>query len=196
MKIVAHSGIKIILLAWLFLVLYSVVFSFSYILFFIVIFLHLVFKRSEREVIDVEEKFILAPVDAKVKEISIDENNKTISIVLKKSLLNIILDSSEIRAIIKTNEAKEYKINGLKYSDDYFCNAKKLEFKSGISVIFKPAEFSLFKLDISNSYRKGERIGIFSSGLIEIVLPYESRILVGVNDKILANSAIATIGEN
>lgn len=196
MKIVARSGIKVVLLAWVFLVLYSVIFSFSYVLFIVVIFLHLVFKRSEREIIEVDENFILSPLDGKIKSIKIDEENKTISLILKKSLLNIILESSEIRAIIKTDDAKESKINGLEYRTDYFCNATRVEFKSGISVLFKPSKYSLFKLEFNKNYRKGERIGIFSSGLVEISLPYDSRILVGVNDKILANQAIALIGEN
>lgn len=194
MNLIANCGKRIILIAWIVFIIFTFIFSFSYLLFVILILLHLFYKRAEREILDDDVDIIVSPIDANVIGIDIDENNQTILLTLKKSCFNI-LDSSEIRSIIKTPILKIFSINGLKYNDDFYCNAKNIVFNEKLSCIVKPSQYSVINIEDIAEARKGQRIGFLSSGIIEIKLPYNSTILVGLGDKILANSKLARLGD-
>ncbi len=194
MNLIANCGKRIILIAWIVFIIFTFIFSFSYLLFAILILLHLFYKRVEREILDDDIDIIVSPIDANVVDIYIDESNQTILLTLKKSCFNI-LDSSEIRSIIKTTSLKVFSINGLKYSDDFYCNAKNIIFNEKLSCIVKPSQYSVINIEDIAESRKGQRIGFLSSGIIEIKLPYNSTILVGLGDKILANSKLARLGD-
>lgn len=192
---IASSGKKVILIALVIFILYTFIFSFSYLLFAILVILYLLYKSPEREINDDDAGVILSPADAKVLAINIDENNKELSVILKKSHISALYYSSELRAPIKCENIQNIVKNGMQYSKNYFSNANHIIFDKGISMLVKPARFSIKNFNLQSSRKKGQRIGLLSSGLIELKLPYSSTLLVGVGDKILANSPIANIGE-
>lgn len=195
MNLIANCGKRIILVAWIIFILFTWIFSFSCLLFVILVFLHLFYKRVEREITDDDINNIVSPIDAKVIEINIDEENQKIILTLDKTYCGLFLNSSEIRSIIKSDNIQIHAINGLKYNDNFYSNATKIAFNEEISCIFKPAKYCVKSIYSTNKALKGQRIGFFSVGLIDIALPYNSTLLVGVGDKILANSNIARIGE-
>lgn len=195
MNLIANCGKRIILVAWIIFILFTWIFSFSCLLFVILVFLHLFYKRVEREITDDDINNIVSPIDAKVIEINIDEENQKIILTLDKTYCGLFLNSSEIRSVIKSDNIQIQAINGLKYNDNFYSNATKIAFNEEISCIFKPAKYCVKSIYNTNKALKGQRIGFFSVGLIDIVLPYNSTLLVGVGDKILANSNIARIGE-
>lgn len=195
MSLIANCGKRIILVAWIIFIFFTWIFSFSFLLFIVLIIVHLSYKSLEREVLDDDFNVVLSPIDAKVKNIEVDEEKKVILLTLIKTHIDIFADSQEIRSVIKTDELKVKNINGLKYSDDFYSNASELFFDKNISCVFKPAPYSIKNIYSLNKARKGQRIGFFSSGEVVVKLPYDSTILVGINDKILANSSIARLGE-
>lgn len=192
---IANSGKKVILIAWVIFILYILIFSFSYLLFAILIILHLLYKSPEREIIDDNNDIVLSPSDGKIIAINIDETNKELSVTLQKTYLSSLIFSSELRAPIKCENAQNIIKNGMKYNSNYFSNANYIVFDKGISTLIKPAKFSIKNIQLCSPIRKGQRIGLLTSGLIELKLPYSSTLLVGIGDKILANNPIANIGE-
>lgn len=172
MNLIANCGKRIILIAWIVFIIFTFIFSFSYLLFAILILLHLFYKRVEREILDDDSNIIVSPIDADVVDIRVDEEQKIISLVLKKTYFSVLFKSSELRSVIKSEDIKLNSINGIKYNDDFYCNCKEITYNNNIICVVKPAEFSVFCLDTLHKVRKGQRIGFLSSGIIEIKLPY------------------------
>lgn len=195
MNLIANCGKKIILIAWIIFILFTLIFSFSCLLFLILALLHLFYKRVEREITDYDNNTIVSPIDAKVVGIYVDEDNKNIVLTLEKNYFSLFLNSSEVRSVIKSEDIYKKQFNGLKYNDNFYSNATEIVFNKDISLILKPARYCVNSFyDIKKAF-KGQRIGFFSTGLVDIKLPYNCTLLVGMHDKILANADIAKIGE-
>lgn len=192
MNLILKEGRSIVLVSFIAFVVSYLISDLYFYFFLLFLFFVFIFRNYERELEDYSDDIVVSPADMTILDIKANEDKSNIELLCKKSVFSI----NSLRAILKSSKL-DYKINkGLIYANDE--NAKYIEFNFNdkVSMICINGFFTKKVLVIKdNDLLKGNKFAFFMDGFIKIVLPYNSKILVGLGDKILANTKIAEIGE-
>lgn len=193
---------KIILFVLFLNILFLVFFSFSWILFILLLICMFLFRNLNYNRYNVDLKAILSPMDGKILSIQ-KVKHKDLGECLQIYIKNRIYDVGYIRPIsnLKINEIKQ--IHGLSLNDDLELVKlynEKIIFNCDIAdkkVIFRIHKGSFDrKIKVFNHKDElsiNDDFGFTLNGYVSILLPVDSRILANVNDDVKAGSLIAYI---
>lgn len=192
MNFILKEGRKIVLVSFIIFVISYIFTDFSFYFLLVFLFFVFIFRNYERELEDYSDDVITSPADMTIIGIKADEDNNTIELICKKSIFSL----NVLRAIVKSEKIECNLNKGLVFAGDN--NAKYLSIKFNDKVTMCCINGFFTKNIIINKdidLLKGNKFAFFLDGIIKIILPYDSRILVGLGDKVLANTKIAELGE-
>ncbi|EPB0942037.1 phosphatidylserine decarboxylase [Campylobacter upsaliensis] len=199
-RFVAREGWVIIFITLLSLLLLWAFWHFSFIIFLFLLALLFLFRASKLNLVCVDEKAILAPIDGRITRIE-NVYYEDFGECLEINIKNAFYDCGSLSAPTKMQFEKLTLRHGL-----FLCSelevAKKMNermiiraFAGDKNIIMRICAGSLDrKLKLINNphhLNAGDKMGFLLNGSVSLLLPKDTRVHVGLNDEIKAGSLLA-----
>lgn len=178
--------------------LYWLIKGFSIILFLLVVFLAFLYRISKTEIVCLDKKAILSPVDGEVVSIENIEHYK-LGKCIELSIENPLYKQGIIRA------CADMSIEEIKLRHGLFLGANSA-FKRHNERVFILAKNSLnqffglrifagcfdrkLKFSDKSSFKSADELGFSINSTVSLLLPRDTRLVVGLNDSIKASSLL------
>lgn len=192
------SSYPILILALIIFVLISLIWTFSWLLFFLLVALFIIYKNPNRELVCTDKKAILAPVDGKIialKNITHQDLGECIELCIKNSFY----EPGLIRACGNWQVLDIKQRHGLFLPSSFELSSS---FNERVFILAKQEEKTLalrvsagsldrkIQLYPKKSYKAGEALGFSFNASLSLLVPRDSRLLVLLGDKIKANALL------
>lgn len=193
-------------LNWLFLsflcalfVLVWLFYSFSWLLFFLILILLFLHRKPSRELICSDNKALLAPIDGKVIAIK-NVVHKDLGECIELDIKNLFYEVGVIYASTQMNVIGVKTRHGLflpssfelskSLNERIFILAQQEGHKLAMRICAGSLDRSIKIDNFKESYKAGEELGFTLNGTLSLLLPKDTRLLVGVGDELKACSLL------
>lgn len=187
---IGYKPLALLLALWL---VVGVFWHFSWLLFLLFLFGIFIYKNPSRELACNDAKAILVPLDGElkaIKKIMHQDLGECLELVIKNSLFS----PGSIRAS-SALEIKDVKVrHGLfafaGFSERIFLLCQMQEIQFGIRISPGSLDRKIKIFDEKSEFEAGEELGFTLNGEVSLLLPKDTRLLVGLNDTLKANSLL------
>ncbi len=203
-KIIAKEGYLSIAFVFVLWIGVWIFWSFSFTLFFLLLFLLFIFRVSSREPVCSDQWALLSPIDGKITKI---ENciHKDLGECIKLSIKNAFYDCGVLSSPAKM-QIQELRVrHGLflcsrlessqRLNERIFILALMQGQKIALRICAGSLDRRLRLNDLSYELNCGDKMGFFINGSVHLFLPKQSRIHAALGDYIHSGSLLGYLGK-
>lgn len=200
MKFFAKSSYEILLFFGALVLVWWIFFGFSWLLFVLFLALCFLFRNTQRAVFCTDDKAIIAPVCGRITSISAVKHGdlgECVQLVIENALYNegIIRASSKMR-IVKVKV--RHGLFGFEMSN--FCErvlilAKNGDTNFGLRISGGSLERKIGLYEGLGELEAGEELGFSLNATLSLLLPKDTRLLVGIGDEITSCALLGYFNE-
>ncbi|MDR0579511.1 MAG: phosphatidylserine decarboxylase [Campylobacteraceae bacterium] len=199
-QIIAKEGWRNIAIVFAIFLLSCLIGFGSHIMLVILLIIIAIYRNPERIAADDDHLAILAPIDGKITAIESVEDYSSNGKSLYVKIRSLPFDVSIIRSPVSANLIDTKVIHGLSLLPDK-KEAQKLNERLEMKYSYKDSSFIIRviagvlarKIHFAKSkgaIKAGERIAFITDGIVELFLPYDSRIKLSVGDYVKGGESI------
>ncbi|TKX32053.1 phosphatidylserine decarboxylase [Campylobacter estrildidarum] len=199
MKYIAKEGYLSISLIIGLIIIFWILNSFSFILFFLLLLFLFIFRNPNRNLDCSDNKAILSPIDGKITKID-NIFHKELGEIIEISITNSFYNVGTFYAPFAMN-INEIKIRYGLFLDDEIGKLNFLKEKIYIDATTNSSKIILEiyagslgrKLNlgfISHDLKSGDKMGFLTNGILKLILPKNIRIQVGLGDEVRSGSLL------
>ena len=174
-------------------VLVWIFFAFSWFLFLLLLALLFIFRNSKNSIVCNDEKAILAPVSGTISKIS-NIKHKDLGECIELDIKNALYDEGVIRASSAMQiQAVKFRhglfgslFNSTKFSERVLILAHHQNKNFGLRINAGSLERGLVLFENFTDLKAGDELGFSLNSTISVLLPKDTRLLVGVGDELKA----------
>ncbi|TQR41029.1 phosphatidylserine decarboxylase [Campylobacter sp. MIT 12-8780] len=182
------TAVVVFVVVWIF-------WRFSWLLFFILLALFFIHRKPSRELVCMDKKAVLAPIDGKIIAIK-NITHKDLGECIELDIKNLLYEAGVIytSAALQVQEIKTR--HGLflpssfelskSLNERIFILAKQEKHLLATRICAGSLDRSIKIDNLKESYQAGEELGFTLNGTISLLLPKDTRLLVGVGDELKA----------
>ncbi|MFQ6341502.1 phosphatidylserine decarboxylase [Campylobacter sp. VTCC 70190] len=197
---IAKEGYLSLALLCLLFIFVWIFYSFSFLLLLLVLLTLFLFRMPKRELVCSDEKAVFAPIDGKIVKIE-NIHHQILGECVELSIKNAFYDAGNFNAPFAMSIENIRLKHGLflcselesakMMNERAFILAKTKDDKRVALRIYAGSFDRKLKLvNISYDLKANDRMGFLINGSISLLLPKDTRIHVGLNDEIKANSLL------
>lgn len=189
MKFFAKSSYEILLFFGALVLVWWVFFGFSWLLFVLFLALCFLCRNTQRAVFCTDDKAIIAPVCGRITSISAVKHGdlgECVQLVIKNALYNegIIRASSKMRIIEVKVRHGLFGFDMANFCERVLILAKNGDTNFGLRISGGSLERKIGLYEGLGELEAGEELGFSLNATISLLLPKDTRLLVGIGDEI------------
>ncbi len=189
MKFFAKSSYEILLFFGALVLVWWVFFGFSWLLFVLFLALCFLFRNTQRAVFCTDDKAIIAPVCGRITSISAVKHGdlgECVQLVIKNALYNegIIRASSKMRIVKVKVRHGLFGFDMANFCERVLILAKNGDTNFGLRISGGSLERKIGLYEGLGELEAGEELGFSLNATLSLLLPKDTRLLVGIGDEI------------
>lgn len=189
MKFFAKSSYEILLFFGALVLVWWVFFGFSWLLFVLFLALCFLFRNTQRAVFCTDDKAIIAPVCGRITSISAVKHGdlgKCVQLVIENALYNegIIRASSKMRIVEVKVRHGLFGFDMANFCERVLILAKNGDTNFGLRISGGSLERKIGLYEGLGELEAGEELGFSLNATLSLLLPKDTRLLVGIGDEI------------
>lgn len=189
MKFFAKSSYEILLFFGALVLVWWVFFGFSWLLFVLFLALCFLCRNTQRAVFCTDDKAIIAPVCGRITSISVVKHGdlgECVQLVIKNALYNegIIRASSKMRIVKVKVRHGLFGFDMANFCERVLILAKNGDTNFGLRISGGSLERKIGLYEGLGELEAGEELGFSLNATISLLLPKDTRLLVGIGDEI------------
>lgn len=189
MKFFAKSSYEILLLFGALVLVWWIFFGFSWLLFVLFLALCFLCRNTQRAVFCTDDKAIIAPVCGRITSISAVKHGdlgECVQLVIKNALYNegIIRASSKMRIVKVKVRHGLFGFDMANFCERVLILAKNGDTNFGLRISGGSLERKIGLYEGLGELEAGEELGFSLNATISLLLPKDTRLLVGIGDEI------------
>lgn len=189
MKFFAKSSYEILLFFGALVLVWWVFFGFSWLLFVLFLALCFLFRNTQRAVFCTDDKAIIAPVCGRITSISAVKHGdlgECVQLVIENALYNegIIRASSKMRIVEVKVRHGLFGFDMANFCERVLILAKNGDTNFGLRISGGSLERKIGLYEGLGELEAGEELGFSLNATLSLLLPKDTRLLVGVGDEI------------
>lgn len=189
MKFFAKSSYEILLFFGALVLVWWVFFGFSWLLFVLFLALCFLFRNTQRAVFCTDDKAIIAPVCGRITSISAVKHGdlgECVQLVIENALYNegIIRASSKMRIVEVKVRHGLFGFDMANFCERVLILAKNGDTNFGLRISGGSLERKIGLYEGLGELEAGEELGFSLNATLSLLLPKDTRLLVGIGDEI------------
>lgn len=189
MKFFAKSSYEILLFFGALVLVWWIFFGFSWLLFVLFLALCFLFRNTQRAVFCTDDKAIIAPVCGRITNISAVKHGdlgECVQLVIKNALYNegIIRASSKMRIVKVKVRHGLFGFDMANFCERVLILAKNGDTNFGLRISGGSLERKIGLYEGLGELEAGEELGFSLNATLSLLLPKDTRLLVGIGDEI------------
>lgn len=189
MKFFAKSSYEILLFFGALVLVWWIFFGFSWLLFVLFLALCFLCRNTQRAVFCTDDKAIIAPVCGRITSISVVKHGdlgECVQLVIKNALYNegIIRASSKMRIVKVKVRHGLFGFDMANFCERVLILAKNGDTNFGLRISGGSLERKIGLYEGLGELEAGEELGFSLNATISLLLPKDTRLLVGIGDEI------------
>ena len=189
MKFFAKSSYEILLFFGALVLVWWIFFGFSWLLFVLFLALCFLFRNTQRAVFCTDDKAIIAPVCGRITSISAVKHGdlgECVQLVIKNALYNegIIRASSKMRIVEVKVRHGLFGFDMANFCERVLILAKNGDTNFGLRISGGSLERKIGLYEGLGELEAGEELGFSLNATLSLLLPKDTRLLVGIGDEI------------
>lgn len=189
MKFFAKSSYEILLFFGALVLVWWVFFGFSWLLFMLFLALCFLFRNTQRAVFCTDDKAIIAPVCGRITSISAVKHGdlgECVQLVIENALYNegIIRASSKMRIVEVKVRHGLFGFDMANFCERVLILAKNGDANFGLRISGGSLERKIGLYEGLGELEAGEELGFSLNATLSLLLPKDTRLLVGIGDEI------------
>lgn len=189
MKFFAKSSYEILLFFGALVLVWWIFFGFSWLLFVLFLALCFLCRNTQRAVFCTDDKAIIAPVCGRITSISAVKHGdlgECVQLVIKNALYNegIIRASSKMRIVEVKVRHGLFGFNMANFCERVLILAKNGDTNFGLRISGGSLERKIGLYEGLGELEAGEELGFSLNATLSLLLPKDTRLLVGIGDEI------------
>lgn len=189
MKFFAKSSYEILLVFGALVLVWWVFFGFSWLLFVLFLALCFLFRNTQRAVFCTDDKAIIAPVCGRITSISAVKHGdlgECVQLVIENALYNegIIRASSKMRIVKVKVRHGLFGFDMANFCERVLILAKNGDTNFGLRISGGSLERKIGLYEGLGELEAGEELGFSLNATLSLLLPKDTRLLVGIGDEI------------
>lgn len=189
MKFFAKSSYEILLFFGALVLVWWIFFGFSWLLFVLFLALCFLFRNTQRDVFCTDDKAIIAPVCGRITSISAVKHGdlgECVQLVIENALYNegIIRASSKMRIVEVKVRHGLFGFDMANFCERVLILAKNGDTNFGLRISGGSLERKIGLYEGLGELEAGEELGFSLNATLSLLLPKDTRLLVGIGDEI------------
>lgn len=189
MKFFAKSSYEILLFFGALVLVWWIFFGFSWLLFVLFLALCFLFRNTQKAVFCTDDKAIIAPVCGRITSISAVKHGdlgECVQLVIENALYNegIIRASSKMRIVEVKVRHGLFGFNMANFCERVLILAKNGDTNFGLRISGGSLERKIGLYEGLGELEAGEELGFSLNATLSLLLPKDTRLLVGIGDEI------------
>lgn len=189
MKFFAKSSYEILLFFGALVLVWWIFFGFSWLLFVLFLALCFLFRNTQRAVFCTDDKAIIAPVCGRITSISAVKHGdlgECVQLVIENALYNegIIRASSKMRIVEVKVRHGLFGFDMANFCERVLILAKNGDTNFGLRISGGSLERKIGLYEGLGELEAGEELGFSLNATLSLLLPKDTRLLVGIGDEI------------
>ena len=189
MKFFAKSSYEILLFFGALVLVWWIFFGFSWLLFVLFLALCFLFRNTQRAVFCTDDKAIIAPVCGRITSISAVKHGdlgECVQLVIENALYNegIIRASSKMRIVKVKVRHGLFGFDMANFCERVLILAKNGDTNFGLRISGGSLERKIGLYEGLGELEAGEELGFSLNATLSLLLPKDTRLLVGIGDEI------------
>lgn len=189
MKFFAKSSYEILLFFGALVLVWWIFFGFSWLLFVLFLALCFLFRNTQKAVFCTDDKAIIAPVCGRITSISAVKHGdlgECVQLVIKNAFYNegIIRASSKMRIVKVKVRHGLFGFDMANFCERVLILAKNGDTNFGLRISGGSLERKIGLYEDLGELEAGEELGFSLNATISLLLPKDTRLLVGIGDEI------------
>ncbi len=189
MKFFAKSSYEILLFFGALVLVWWISFGFSWLLFVLFLALCFLCRNTQRAVFCTDDKAIIAPVCGRITSISVVKHGdlgECVQLVIKNALYNegIIRASSKMRIVKVKVRHGLFGFDMANFCERVLILAKNGDTNFGLRISGGSLERKIGLYEGLSELEAGEELGFSLNATLSLLLPKDTRLLVGIGDEI------------
>lgn len=189
MKFFAKSSYEILLFFGALVLVWWIFFGFSWLLFVLFLALCFLFRNTQRDVFCTDDKAIIAPVCGRITSISAVKHGdlgECVQLVIENALYNegIICASSKMRIVEVKVRHGLFGFDMANFCERVLILAKNGDTNFGLRISGGSLERKIGLYEGLGELEAGEELGFSLNATLSLLLPKDTRLLVGIGDEI------------
>lgn len=200
MKFFAKSSYEILLFFGALVLVWWIFFGFSWLLFVLFLALCFLFRNTQRAVFCTDDKAIIAPVCGRITSISAVKHGdlgECVQLVIKNALYNegIIRASSKMRIVEVKVRHGLFGFDMANFCERVLILAKNGDTNFGLRISGGSLERKIGLYEGLGELEAGEELGFSLNATLSLLLPKDTRLLVGIGDEITSCALLGYFNE-
>ena len=189
MKFFAKSSYEILLFFGVLVLVWWIFFGFSWLLFVLFLALCFLCRNTQRAVFCTDDKAIIAPVCGRITSISVVKHGdlgECVQLIIENALYNegIIRASSKMRIVEVKVRHGLFGFDMANFCERVLILAKNGDTNFGLRIIGGSLERKIGLYEGLGELEAGEELGFSLNATLSLLLPKDTRLLVGIGDEI------------
>ena len=200
MKFFAKSSYEILLFFGALVLVWWVFFGFSWLLFVLFLALCFLYRNTQRAVFCTDDKAIIAPVCGRITSISAVKHGdlgECVQLVIENALYNegIIRASSKMRIVEVKVRHGLFGFDMANFCERVLILAKNGDTNFGLRISGGSLERKIGLYEGLGELEAGEELGFSLNATLSLLLPKDTRLLVGIGDEITSCALLGYFNE-